>query len=62
MSTDDGEAALKGNAKARRFFETLSGARRYAILYRIHDAKKPETRARRIQKFVEMLANHETDY
>ena len=40
---------------ARAFFATLDSANRYAILYRIHDAKKPETRARRIAKFVVML-------
>lgn len=52
----DFAAALKQNAKARKFFETLSGANRYAILFRIHDAKRPETRARRIAQFVAMLA------
>jgi uncharacterized protein YdeI (YjbR/CyaY-like superfamily) len=35
---------------------------RFAILYRVHEAKKPETRARRIEKFVAMLANGETLY
>ena len=42
------------------FFATLSGVNRYAILYRVHDAKRPETRARRIEKFVAMCHNHET--
>ena len=42
------------------FFETLNGANRYAILYRIHGAKKPETRIARIGKFVAMLAAGET--
>ena len=55
----DLEVALIANLKARRFFETLDGANRYAILFRIQTAKKPETRARRIAKFVEMLANGE---
>ncbi len=50
------EHALKANPAARRFFATVSGANRYAILYRVRDAKRPETRARRIQKFVAMLA------
>jgi hypothetical protein len=40
----------------------LDGRNRYAILYRIHEAKKPETRARRIEKFVDMLARGETIY
>ena len=57
---DDLERALARNKKAREFFATLSGQNRYAILYRIHDAKRPETRARRIAQFVEMLARGET--
>jgi uncharacterized protein YdeI (YjbR/CyaY-like superfamily) len=51
---------LEKNDKARAFFETLDGANRYAVLYRIHDAKKPETRRARIQKFVTMLEEHRT--
>jgi len=53
---DDLRRALDANAAARDFFATLDGANRYAILYRIHEAKKPETRARRIAKYVAMLA------
>ena len=53
-------AALAGNARARTFFETLKGANRYAILYRIQTAKKAETRAERITQFVAMCARHET--
>lgn len=56
----DLELALAQNDEARAFFATLSGANRYAILYRIDDAKRPQTRADRIRKFVAMLANHET--
>ena len=41
-------------------FETLTSANRYAILYRIGNAKKAETRVRRIEQFVEMLARGET--
>ena len=41
------------------FFATLESVNRYAILYRIHDAKKPETRAKRIAKFVGMLKRGE---
>jgi uncharacterized protein YdeI (YjbR/CyaY-like superfamily) len=52
--------ALTGNASARRFFATLNGQNRYAILHRLQTAKKPETRARRLAQFVEMLARHET--
>jgi uncharacterized protein YdeI (YjbR/CyaY-like superfamily) len=52
---DDLRRALERNRVAREFFETLDSRNRYAILHRIQDAKRPETRARRIAKFVEML-------
>jgi Bacteriocin-protection, YdeI or OmpD-Associated len=42
------------------FFETLDGSNRYAILYRVQTAKKPETRAERITRFVALCARHET--
>jgi uncharacterized protein YdeI (YjbR/CyaY-like superfamily) len=57
---DDLERALAADDAARAFFATLSSANRYAILYRIGDAKRPETRARRIAKYVAMLAAGET--
>jgi uncharacterized protein YdeI (YjbR/CyaY-like superfamily) len=57
---DDLAAALDAEPAARAFFDKLTGANRYAILYRIHDAKKPETRAARIAKFVAMCARGET--
>jgi uncharacterized protein YdeI (YjbR/CyaY-like superfamily) len=56
----DLELALGGNDTARAFFATLNSANRYAILYRIQDAKRPETRARRIATYVAMLAEHKT--
>jgi uncharacterized protein YdeI (YjbR/CyaY-like superfamily) len=52
--------ALARDARALAFFEKLDGANRYAILYRLQTAKRPETRARRLQSFVEMCARHET--
>lgn len=52
---DDLMAELKNNKKARSFFETLDSRNRYAILFRIQTAKKPETRAKRINEFVGML-------
>jgi uncharacterized protein YdeI (YjbR/CyaY-like superfamily) len=55
-------AALKANLRAARFFETLESRNRYAVLFRVHSAKRAETRARRIEKFVEMLARHEKLY
>jgi uncharacterized protein YdeI (YjbR/CyaY-like superfamily) len=57
---EDLERALARNKKAREFFATLSSQNRYAILYRIQEAKRPETRTRRIAQFVEMLARGET--
>jgi uncharacterized protein YdeI (YjbR/CyaY-like superfamily) len=53
-------AALAADPEAKAFFETLNAANRYAILYRVQDAKRPETRAARIAKFVDMCHNHET--
>ena len=55
----DLEAALAKNARASKFFATLDSANRYAILFRVHNAKKAETRAARIDKFVAMLAKGE---
>jgi len=52
-------AALKKNAKARRFFDALDGANRYAFCWRVHTAKKPETKAARVEKFVGMLERGE---
>jgi uncharacterized protein YdeI (YjbR/CyaY-like superfamily) len=52
--------ALAKNPKAERFFETLDRANRYAIIYRVSNAKLPETRSRRIAHYVEMLARGET--
>lgn len=57
---DDLRAALSKNKQAGRFFETLDSANRFAVLYRVHSAKKPETRAARIEKFVAMLAEGKT--
>jgi uncharacterized protein YdeI (YjbR/CyaY-like superfamily) len=53
-------ASLRSNKAASRFFEKLDRANRYAIIYRVGEAKRPETRAKRIAKFVEMLARGET--
>ena len=57
---DDLAAALDVDTAARRFFDALDGANRYAILYRIHDAKRPATRAARIARYVAMCAAGET--
>ena len=59
---EDFQAALDKRKKAKNFFATLNSANRYAILWRIQTAKKPETRVRWIQKFVEMLVKGEKLY
>jgi uncharacterized protein YdeI (YjbR/CyaY-like superfamily) len=48
--------ALDANPQAKAFFSTLTGANRFAMLYRIHDAKTEKTRSARIEKFTAMLA------
>ncbi|MES1200608.1 MAG: YdeI/OmpD-associated family protein [Pseudomonadota bacterium] len=55
----DLKAALDASPKAKAFFKTLNSVNRYAILYRVGDAKKPETRAARIAKFIAMLERGE---
>jgi uncharacterized protein YdeI (YjbR/CyaY-like superfamily) len=57
---DDLADALAADLQAKAFSQTLSGANRYAILYRVHDAKKPQTRAAHTAKFVKMCHDHET--
>ncbi|MDE2220052.1 MAG: YdeI/OmpD-associated family protein [Gammaproteobacteria bacterium] len=52
-------AALSGNARARAFYATLNRANLYAIAYRLQTAKKPETRAKRLEAIVDMLARGE---
>jgi uncharacterized protein YdeI (YjbR/CyaY-like superfamily) len=59
---DDLRRALDAEPKAAAEFETLNATNRYAILYRVQDAKRPETRARRIENFVAMLARGERPY
>jgi len=52
--------ALARNARARGFFDALDSGNRYAILWRVQTAKKPETRARRIEQFVALCAAGKT--
>lgn len=54
--------ALAMNPKAAAFFETLTSQNKYAVYFRLNDAKKPETRTRRIAKFVEMFERGEKFY
>jgi uncharacterized protein YdeI (YjbR/CyaY-like superfamily) len=55
----DLQRELDSRPKAAEFFASLDGANRYAIVYRLEEAKKPETRARRLEKFVAMLERGE---
>ncbi|ETK34734.1 hypothetical protein MPTA5024_17665 [Microbispora sp. ATCC PTA-5024] len=59
---EDLARALAENPAAEEFFATLDSRNRYAVLYRVQDAKKPETRARRIEQYVSMLAEQRKIY
>lgn len=56
---EDLRRVLDQHPAARAFFDALDSANRYAVLYRVTTAKKPETRAARIIKLVEMLERSE---
>jgi uncharacterized protein YdeI (YjbR/CyaY-like superfamily) len=56
----DLRAALEQNPAAAEFFTTISSVNRYAIVYRVSSVKRPETRARKIAQYVQMLAEHKT--
>jgi uncharacterized protein YdeI (YjbR/CyaY-like superfamily) len=58
----DFDAALAAEPRARAMFEILTAQNRYAVLHRLQSAKRPETRLRRIEQFVAMLARGETIY
>jgi len=59
---EDFEAALNLRPQARAAFDTLSSQNRFAFVYRLSTAKKPETRQARITEFLRMLENGETFY
>jgi uncharacterized protein YdeI (YjbR/CyaY-like superfamily) len=59
---DDLRRELDARPKAAKFFAALDSRNRYAILYRLQDAKRPETRARRLAEFVAMLEEHRKLY
>ena len=59
---DDLASALADSPDAAAMFETLTSQNRYAVLYRLQTAKRPETRARRLAQFVDMLARGETGH
>ncbi len=52
-------AALEGRPKAKQFFESLNKSSRFVIAYRLATAKKPETRQRRFEQFMDMLDREE---
>ena len=56
---DDLQHELDSNKAAREFFASLDSTNRYAIVYRLDEAKKPETRKRRLSKFIAMLERGE---
>jgi uncharacterized protein YdeI (YjbR/CyaY-like superfamily) len=58
----DVAAALAANPKAQAMFDILTSQNRYAVLYRIGNLKRPETRAKRVAEYVDMLARGETIY
>jgi uncharacterized protein YdeI (YjbR/CyaY-like superfamily) len=59
---EDLQEQLDKNPVAREFFGTLTKSNRYAILYQIEDAKRPETRARRVAKFITLLNERKGPY
>lgn len=59
---DDLQAALDADEAAKSFFASLDSRNRYAILFGLQTAKKPETRIRRLQKFIAMLQNQQKNY
>jgi uncharacterized protein YdeI (YjbR/CyaY-like superfamily) len=59
---DDLQKALDASPKAKAFFQTLNSVNRYAILFRVQNVKKAETRTRKIQQFVKMLERREKIY
>jgi uncharacterized protein YdeI (YjbR/CyaY-like superfamily) len=62
MVPSDFQLALDSNPAANAFFVTLNSRNRFAILFRIQTAKKTETRAKRIQQFIDMLIKQEKLY
>ena len=59
---DDLRDALAASPRAQAMWDVLTRTNRYAVLYRVHEAKRAETRARRIRQYVEMLENGDTPH
>ena len=56
------ELALAQNPKAREFFDSLNSQNRFAFVFRVQTAKKPETKIKRVSEFIRMLENREMFY
>ena len=59
LPPEDFQAALDANPEAAAFYATLNSQNRYAILFRLQTARKPETRQKRLEQFIGMLVRHE---
>lgn len=59
---DDLRQAIASSPAAQRMWDVLTRTNRFAVVYRVQDAKRAETRGRRIEQYVEMLARGETPY
>ena len=59
---DDLRHALAASDRAQAMWDVLTRTNRYAVLYRVHEAKRPDTRARRIAQYVEMLSRGDTPH
>ncbi len=59
---DDLSDALATSPEAQAMWDVLTRTNRFAVLYRVHEAKRPETRARRIAQYVEMLSRGDTPH
>lgn len=59
---DDLRDALAASPSAHRMWDVLTRTNRFAVVYRVQEAKRPETRSRRIQQYVEMLARGDTPH
>lgn len=62
VAPDDLIAALEAQPRAKAMFEILTSQNRFAVIFRINQAKRPETRARRIDQFTDQLARGEVIY
>lgn len=57
---EDLQEALDAHPEAKAFFDTLTGSRRYAFLFRLHHVKHPERRRQRIARYIELLSARQT--